>query len=68
MSDIITERSETVLRIQLNRPAAKNAMTSAMYITLAELFDSAAKDDEIRVVLWHGAGDSFCAGTTSEIS
>jgi len=62
MSDIITERSETILRVQLNRPAAKNAMTSAMYITLAELFDSAAKDDEIRVVLWHGAGDSFCAG------
>jgi enoyl-CoA hydratase/carnithine racemase len=62
MSDIITGRSEAILRIQLNRPAAKNAMTSAMYITLAELFDSAAKDDEIRVVLWHGAGDSFCAG------
>jgi enoyl-CoA hydratase/carnithine racemase len=62
MSDIITERSETILRIQLNRPAAKNAMTSAMYITLAELFNSAAKDDGIRVVLWHGAGDSFCAG------
>jgi enoyl-CoA hydratase/carnithine racemase len=37
-------------------------MTSAMYITLADLFDSAAKDDGIRVVLWHGAGDSFCAG------
>jgi enoyl-CoA hydratase/carnithine racemase len=62
MSDIITERSGPILRIQLNRPAAKNAMTSAMYITLAELFDSAAKNDEIRVVLWHGAGDSFCAG------
>jgi enoyl-CoA hydratase/carnithine racemase len=62
MSDIITERSGPVLRIQLNRPASKNAMTSAMYITLAGLFDSAAQDDEIRVVLWHGAGDSFCAG------
>ena len=62
MSDIITERSETILRVQLNRPAAKNAMTSAMYITLADLFDNAAKDDQIRVVLWHGAGDSFCAG------
>jgi len=62
MSDIITERSGSILRIQLNRPATKNAMTSAMYITLAELFDNAAKDDEIRVVLWHGAGDSFCAG------
>jgi len=62
MSDIISERSETILRVQLNRPATKNAMTSAMYIILAELLDSAAKDDEIRVVLWHGAGDSFCAG------
>src|SRR5258708_27494678 len=62
MSDILSERSGSVLRIQLNRPASKNAMTSAMYITLADLFDSAAKDDEIRVVLWHGAGDSFCAG------
>jgi enoyl-CoA hydratase/carnithine racemase len=62
MSDIITEQSAAILRVQLNRPASKNAMTSAMYITLADLFDSAAKDDEIRVVLWHGAGDSFCAG------
>jgi enoyl-CoA hydratase/carnithine racemase len=62
MSDIITERSGPILRIQLNRPARKNAMTSAMYISMAELLDSAAKDDEIRVVLWHGAGDSFCAG------
>jgi enoyl-CoA hydratase/carnithine racemase len=62
MSDILTERSDSVLRVQLNRPASKNAMTSAMYITLADLFDSTAKDDEIRIVLWHGAGDSFCAG------
>ena len=62
MSDIITERSGPILRIQLNRPAAKNAMTSAMYIALADLFNMAAKDDQIRVVLWHGAGDSFCAG------
>src|SRR5260221_14465945 len=62
MSDIITERSETILRVQLNRPASKNAMTSAMYITLADLFNTAAQDDQIRVVLWHGAGDSFCAG------
>jgi len=62
MSDIINERSGPILRVQLNRPARKNAMTSAMYITLAELLNSAAKDDEIHVVLWHGAGNSFCAG------
>src|SRR5881296_1136940 len=62
MNDIITERSGNILRIQLNRPEKKNAMTSAMYITLADIFNAAAKDDQIRVVLWHGAGDSFSAG------
>ena len=62
MNDIITEQSDSILRIQLNRPASKNAMTSAMYITLANLFNAAAQDDQIRAVLWHGAGDSFCAG------
>ena len=62
MSDILTERSGSILRIQLNRPEKKNAMTSDMYVTLAELLDAAAKDEQIRVVLWHGAGDSFCAG------
>src|SRR6184192_2030254 len=66
MSDIITERSGNILRIQLNRPARKNAMTLAMYITLADLLNNAAKDDQIRVVLWHGAGDSFCAGNDIE--
>jgi enoyl-CoA hydratase/carnithine racemase len=62
MSDIFTEQSGAILRVQLNRPASKNAMTSAMYIVLADAFNAAANDDQIRVVLWHGAGDSFCAG------
>src|SRR5258708_4403229 len=62
MSDIITEQSGSILRVELNRPAKKNAMTSAMYITLADLLNATAKDDQIRIVLWHGAGNSFCAG------
>src|SRR5580704_7600398 len=66
MSDIITERSGNILRIQLNRPEKKNAMTSSMYLTMADLLNSAAKDDQIRVVLWHGAGDSFSAGNDIE--
>jgi enoyl-CoA hydratase/carnithine racemase len=62
MSDIVAERSGHILRIQLNRPEKKNAMTLAMYVTLADLLNDAAKDDLIRSVLWHGAGDSFSAG------
>lgn len=64
--EILTERSGAILSIQLNRPAKKNAMTSSMYITMAELLDAAAGDESIRVVLWHGAGDSFSAGNDLE--
>ena len=62
MSDIVTERAGSILRIQLNRPEKKNAMLASMYVTVAELLERAATDDEVRVVLLHGAGDSFTAG------
>jgi enoyl-CoA hydratase/carnithine racemase len=66
MEEIITEHSGSVLRVELNRPTKKNAMTSSMYVTLADIFNEAAKDENTRVVLWHGAGASFCAGNDVE--
>src|SRR5271169_467674 len=66
MDEIIAERSGSTLRVQLNRPAEKNAMTSSMYVTLADVLNDAAKDERVRVVLWHGAGESFCAGNDIE--
>jgi len=62
MSEIVTERSGAILRIQFNRPEKKNALTMNMYTTVADLLNVAAKDDGTRVVLLHGAGDSFSAG------
>ena len=62
MDDVITERSEGILRVELNRPAKLNAITSSMYTKLADVFNDAARDERIRVVLWHGAGDAFSAG------
>jgi len=62
MSDIVTERSGAILRVELNRPAQKNAMTAGMYTGLADTLRKAATDEAVRVVLWHGAGDAFCAG------
>jgi enoyl-CoA hydratase/carnithine racemase len=59
---IITEYSESILRVELNRPTKRNAMTSSMYVALAEILDETSKDERARVVLWHGAGDAFCAG------
>src|SRR3954454_9059071 len=66
MDKIITEWSGSILRVELNRPNKRNAMTSSMYVTLAAVFNEAANDERIRVVLWHGAGDSFCAGNDIE--
>jgi enoyl-CoA hydratase/carnithine racemase len=66
MGDVNTEQSGSILRVELNRPAKKNAMTSAMYVTLADVLNATAKDDQIRIVLWHGAGNSFCAGNDIE--
>jgi enoyl-CoA hydratase/carnithine racemase len=66
MDEIITEYSESILRVELNRPTKRNAMTSSMYVALAEILNAAAKDERARVVLWHGAGDSFCAGNDVE--
>jgi len=66
MSDIMTARSGSILRVTLNRPAKKNAMTSSMYATMADILNNAAKDDSTRVVLWDGAGGSFSAGNDLE--
>jgi enoyl-CoA hydratase/carnithine racemase len=66
MDDIVAEHSGDILRIQLNRPTRRNAMTSAMYVALAGIFNDAAKDEHTFVALWHGAGDSFCAGNDIE--
>src|SRR5258706_12815931 len=66
MDEIVTELSDSILRVELNRPSKRNAMTSGMYSTLATIFDKAARDEHTRAILWHGAGDSFCAGNDIE--
>src|SRR6185503_15867409 len=66
MSEILTERFGSILRITLNRPAKKNAMTSSMYLNMAQILNDAAYEDDVHVVLWDGAGDSFSAGNDVE--
>jgi len=66
MDDIVTEQAGSILRVQLNRPTKRNAMTLAMYVALAGIFSEAANSENTRVVLWHGAGDSFSAGNDLE--
>jgi enoyl-CoA hydratase/carnithine racemase len=62
MEDIIFKQSGGILQVLLNRPARKNAMTADMYTRFAWALEKATTDEAVRVVFWHGAGDSFCAG------
>lgn len=51
-----------VTQLRFNRPDKKNAITRAMYETLAEALDRAAADDKVRVVTILGGPDAFSAG------
>jgi enoyl-CoA hydratase/carnithine racemase len=61
-AEILTELQNKVLTVTLNRPDRLNAYTGVMRDELVQLFESADRDDEIRVVVVTGAGRAFCAG------
>lgn len=51
-----------VLRLTLNRPAARNALSLALMRALRRALDDAAADRGCRVVILAGSGPAFCAG------
>lgn len=62
MDQILTERRDGVLRIELNRPDKKNALSIAMYGALADAIERAGGEGAVRVVLIHGKPDIFTSG------
>ncbi|MEP6703137.1 MAG: enoyl-CoA hydratase-related protein, partial [Betaproteobacteria bacterium] len=61
-SDILVTRADRVLRIELNRPDKKNALTSAMYDAMREAITASNDDRSVRVIFIHGQPDCFTAG------
>lgn len=56
------ERDGAVLTLTLDRPEKKNALTVAMYKTLADALDTANDDAGLRAALIQAEGDVFCSG------
>ena len=54
--------ADGVLRLTLNRPQARNALSLRMMAALIESLGRAGKDPQARVVVIAGAGPAFCAG------
>jgi enoyl-CoA hydratase len=64
MSDEIrTERRASALWIRVDRPAARNAMTFAMYDQIAAVCRDANADAAVKAVVLTGSGEAFVAGT-----
>ena len=62
MPEIIAETAEGIMRITLNRPQAKNAMSLALLRDLIAALDRAEADPGVRVVVVRGAEGNFSAG------
>lgn len=62
MNEILATSDGSVLTLTLNRPAKMNALTRAMYSSLAEHLRRAVGDFGIRCVLIRAEGANFTAG------
>jgi enoyl-CoA hydratase/carnithine racemase len=59
---ILYETEDNILTITLNRPDKLNAYTGTMQSELLDALDRADADDDIKAIIFTGAGRGFCAG------
>ena len=59
---LLEAREKGVLRLTLNRPEARNALSMALMASLQEALQRAARDGQVRVIVIAAAGPAFCAG------
>ena len=63
---ILYEASDKIATITLNRPDRMNAWTAIMERDVRHAMETAAADDNVRVIVLTGAGRAFCAGADME--
>jgi enoyl-CoA hydratase len=61
--EVTFEERGALLFVRLERPAKRNALTSAMLERLGEIFAGVEARRDLRAVIVSGAGADFCAGT-----
>jgi len=62
MAVVELDVSERIATITLNRPAARNALSSEVLQLLPQLMRAADADDAVDVIILTGADPAFCAG------
>jgi len=64
---ILASLDAGILTIRLNRPGSLNALSPQLVDELAETLDTAAADEDVRVIVLAAAGRAFCAGGDIEL-
>jgi enoyl-CoA hydratase len=60
---LLVERSDGVMTLTMNRPAARNALSPEMLVRMAQAWYEFRDSNDLRVAILTGAGDEdFCAG------
>jgi 2-(1,2-epoxy-1,2-dihydrophenyl)acetyl-CoA isomerase len=59
---VTSSRDGDVLRLTLDRPSRRNALSQSMIEALVDVLTDAATDDSLRAIHIHGGGGDFCAG------
>jgi enoyl-CoA hydratase/carnithine racemase len=62
MPDIIISNEGSVRKIRINRPEKRNALTLAMYETMAAAIEGAGTEPNVQCLLLAGSPEIFCAG------
>ena len=62
MSDILSDHTNNILTLTLNRPHRLNALTPTLLDTLENTLIAAADDPDVSVVVINSQGPVFCAG------
>ena len=59
---LLVEKHGHTLIVTMNRPEAKNALSPAMIVGMADAWVRLNEDDDIRCAILTGSGGSFCTG------
>ena len=59
---LVVETDGPVLRLRLDRPDRRNALTDDIVLALIETIEAAGSDENVRVIALSGTGEHFCSG------
>ena len=60
--DLLSDMSQGILRLRLNRPQKSNALTYEIVMAAVDLVQKAEEDWDVRAVVIEGTGEDFCIG------